>query len=48
MRAGAVKYGLDVGEGLVESREFCRGLVEGDAGQAQFHKTKCCLTDRHF
>ncbi len=32
MRVGAVKYGLEVREGLVESGEFCRGLVEEDLG----------------
>jgi hypothetical protein len=32
MRAGAVKYGLEVREGLVESGESFRGLVEGDLG----------------
>ena len=32
MRAGAVKYGLEVGEDLVEFGEFYRGLAEGDLG----------------
>ena len=31
--AGAVKYGLEVGERLVEPGEFCRGLVEGELGR---------------
>jgi hypothetical protein len=30
MRAGAVKYGLELREGLVVSGEFCRGLGEGE------------------
>ena len=33
MRAGAVKYGFVVREGLVEPGEFCRGLVEGELGR---------------
>ncbi len=33
MDAGAVKYGLEVVEGLVESGEFCRGLGERSLGR---------------
>ena len=28
MEAGALKYGLDVAEGRVESGKICRGLAE--------------------
>ena len=39
--AGAVKYGLEASESLVESGEFCRGLVDGDLGRVRLKGTKC-------
>jgi hypothetical protein len=40
MGAGAVKYGLDARESLIESGKFCRSLTEGNLGRVQLVVTK--------